>query len=346
MSELCDLFEAEELSDYTCLKTRSGYATELKIVKTYFVEIAGDPKVRAVKRRLVKKFRQWRTTYLLPGHSHKKARMKASDSTIRKSMSFLSVLLDVAIDEEIVEFNPARKARRRSTRGRVGTFDSRRRPEFLTEQQYRDLLIECLRSSENPEGGAACREPAELAFAYALIVGEAGLRNESEALWLKYVDIDFEQGMIFVADEPGAHRTKNRQGRFVPMTKALRDGLRPIVDRYHGTGSPWLFHYTSSGRAIKPGDRIKSMNKRIMDAASRAAIPERWQMYDLRHRRITLWLKDGMPLLKVMEVAGHSQPQTTRWYTHFLNEHLVGLGASSTLPPEAASQLADLVQDC
>jgi site-specific recombinase XerD len=62
-------------------------------------------------------------------------------------------------------------------------------------------------------------------------------------------------------------------------------------------------------------------------------------MYDLRHRRITLWLADGQDEVTVMQVAGHKSLQTAMWYTHLLKEHLVELSDSTTVTPENVREL-------
>jgi integrase len=355
MSRLCERFREEELPEYTNSTTVAHYRTELGLVEEFFVQRNGDPEVREVSRGLAgREYRKWREKTLRRGHGHKKARSKkASKSTVRGSLTFLHLLFEFAFELDVIDVNPAKASRRRN-RGREGQYDNRRRPEIISSMQYTRLLREALKLADNAAGGGGCHEPADMCYGYIVVVGELGLRNESEALWLEWSDLDFEGGFVRVADledladedetgAPKAHakKTKGRQSRWVPMTPLARTTLLALKARHENNAwkSQWVFHYTNHGRRISPGDRIQSMAKRVKAAAKAAELPARWQMYDLRHRRITLWLADGQDTVKVMQVAGHKSIQTTMWYTHLLKEHLVELGDSTTVTPENLREL-------
>jgi integrase len=356
MSRLCARFRQEELPDYTNSTTIAHYRTELGLVEEFFVQLNGDPEVREVSRSLAsREYLKWRQKTLRRGHGHKKARSrKASKSTVRGSMAFLHLLFEFASEVDVIDVNPARASRRRN-HGREGQYDNRRRPEIISSAQYTRLLREALKLADNPVGGGACHEPADMCYGYIVVVGELGLRNESEALWLEWSDLDFDGGFVRVADledlaapsdetaapKAQAKKTKGRQTRWVPMTSLARTSLLALKALHENNPwkSRWVFHFTNRGRRISPGDRIQSMAKRVKAAAKAAELPARWQMYDLRHRRITLWLADGQDTVKVMQVAGHKSLQTTMWYTHLLKEHLVELGDSTTVTPENLREL-------
>ena len=349
MSELIALFRESEIPLYDAESTKRGYLNELDIGEVYWVDRRGDLKVRDLMPLDVTDFRTWRRTFVKKGNGHKTLRTTTcSKATVNGSVRFLHLLLEWARTElMVIDANPASRPRRSRGRGRVGRYDNRRRPEILSGEQYADLLRECFNVDDNPKGGAACREPTDLVYGYVLLVGEAGLRNESEALWVRFEDIDFdggEHGFIWVHDDPETgHRTKGRDGRWVPMTPILRRALMRLTLKYanNGTNSPWLFHYTQPARRIRPGDRIQSMRKRVNIAAAKAGLPNRWVMYDLRHRRITLWIAEDVEQAKVMAMAGHKTLQTTQWYTHLVKSHLVGLGTHTTVPEEKFGELEE-----
>lgn len=361
MSRLCERFKDEELPEYTNPGTVARYRIELGLVEEFFVKLNGDPEVREVSRNVAgREYKKWRKKTLRRGHGHKTTRSKkASKATVQGSMAFLHLLFEFAFELDVIDVNPAKASRRRN-RGREGQYDNRRRPEIISSAQYTRLLREALKLGENPLGGGACHEPADMCYAYIVVVGELGLRNESEALWLEWTDIDFDRGFVRVADlmdladagdaadggeqdptKRKVKKTKGRRDRWVPLTELARLTLVELKRRHENNPwkSPWVFHYTQRGRRISPGDRIQSMAKRVKAAAKAAGLPPRWQMYDLRHRRITLWLADGQDEVKVMQVAGHKSLQTTLWYTHLLMEHLRELGDSTTV---AADDLREL----
>jgi len=68
-----------------------------------------------------------------------------------------------------------------------GTYDKRQYP-ILSDKQYERLLGAC---EHNP-----------FLQLYALVLGETGMRCESEALWLQWEDIDREGGFIKIVSGP------------------------------------------------------------------------------------------------------------------------------------------------
>ena len=45
-------------------------------------------------------------------------------------------------------------------------------------------------------------------------------------LWLRWEDVDLEEGFLQILSGRGGHRTKSGKSRWVPMTKALRSAMR------------------------------------------------------------------------------------------------------------------------
>lgn len=334
MSDLIRVWRQNELTQYDSTKTRQGYETELKLVEEFFVKRIKNPRVREIKRPHCAAYRDWRANRILTTPNARIARKgatKPSARTVQKSMVFLHLLFARAVEDGVIEVNPAAQVRKRRG-GKKNILANRRRPVIISAEQYSRLLKECAIEDKFSLGGT--HEPADMVTTYVLLLGETGLRPESEALWLRWDDLDFSgDGAIWVDSDPTHHKTKTAHGRWVPMTPILRSRLLKHKARYQA-GSRYLFHYTKRGFRREPGDRIQSMRKRIMSAARRAGLPSDWTVYDLRHRRITLWLAAGMPLAKVQEAAGHSSPNTTRVYTHFIREHLSELGQATTVTDE------------
>lgn len=76
-----------------------------------------------------------------------------------------------------------------------------RDPVILSLDQYEALLKEC---TERP-----------ILWLYVLTLGEAGLRNKSEALRLRWEDVDLEGRFLWIASGRDRHRTKSGKGRWV-----------------------------------------------------------------------------------------------------------------------------------
>jgi integrase len=166
-----------------------------------------------------------------------------------------------------------------------------------------------------------------------LILGETGARDESEALWLRWEDVDFEKGFLTIVSGRDGHRTKSGKSRLVPMTDRLKTALRDHFATYRlSSGSPWLIHHLRTRRKHLRGARIFSLRGAVGNAVTRAnealrkdkrdQIPERWVMHDLRHRRVTTWLDEGQNPVHVQHWMGHSSFSTTQGYFRYLPQHL------------------------
>jgi integrase len=63
----------------------------------------------------------------------------------------------------------------------------------------------------------------------------------------------------------------------------------------------------------------------VQTAACQAKLPPGFRLYDLRHRRITLWRLEGKPDAIVAAAVGHASLAMTRHYTHVQRAHLQAL---------------------
>lgn len=106
------------------------------------------------------------------------------------------------------------------------------------------------------------------------------------------------------------------------------------------SGSPWVFHHTTTRRHYREGERIGSLRASLRSAAHRAKITDAFHAHDLRHRRVTTWLAEGKNPVHVKEAMGHSDLRTTMTYTHLAREHLRSLVELQSPSPAAATPAA------
>jgi integrase len=139
---------------------------------------------------------------------------------------------------------------------------------------------------------------------------------------------------------PGALRLRaSRRLRRLPSeerNQVAREALEIYREAAHllrdfpGERSPWVFHHTAPNADGKPGERIRRMSHGVMGAARRAGIPAGragFVPHDLRHRRASLWVAEGLPLPQVQEWLGHAAISTTMIYVHMaadMRERLFG----------------------
>ncbi len=389
VSQLLDQFEDKELP-HRAPGTIRSYRMRLDEIRTYFVDVLGDPDVRNVRRLHVRGYSDWRRAR---SRTPKRSETIA-ESTLRSEGAIISAVFSYAVEElELIEANPAQSRRRRGKVAPVLT----REPYLLTPGELESLLREL--------------EGDPMAWTYALTLAETGLRDNSEGLRLRWPDLHFDKGDIRVASLGDGHRTKSGRSRTVPMSARLAQALRehaarfrlavypdpdpfaspslaaelgrlasadrkavaallkpvyndgmnakvlqdrardrlpgvPVEERRQlwqlayltyrnalgesgalpGRRSEWVFHHRTPARRAVPGDPItKSLSSAVMSAAKRAGIPTGQRggfvPHDLRHRAISLWVLEGLPLSLVMERAGHAKITTTQIYTHVSQDY-------------------------
>jgi integrase len=319
MSELLRRYRDDELPTKGTSTARTYEAT-LKPVEYYFVELHGNPMLDQIHSAHVKAYLSWRRTHGPDGTVIKKPLGARSQDKDRAVLHQLFAFADLL---ELREGNPVRRVPK--IKGDA------KEPVLLSVEQYEALL-------------KACEDP--IVQLYVLVLGETGARDESEALWLRFEDVNFETGFLTIVSGRGGHRTKSGKSRLVPMTARLVAALKGHFATYRLSGaSEWIFFHERTRRRYLRGTRVHSFRGAVANAVERAnealqrmkpkrdPIPEAWVMHDLRHRRVTTWLGDGKSPVHVQHAMGHSDIKTTMHYYQFLAEHLRALVEEPTAVP-------------
>lgn len=325
-SELLRRYREEELPD-KARGTQRTYEATLKPAEHYFVTPRGDPMLDQIHSAHIKAYLSWRRSHAPDGAPITEplsARSRAKDrAVLHQAFAFADLL-------ELREGNPVRRVPK--IKG------DENQPVILTNEQYEALL-------------KACEDP--MVQLYVLVLGETGARDESEALWLRWEDVDFERGFLTIISGRDGHRTKSGRTRFVPMTARLKAALKEHFATYRLSGSSeWVFFHLRTRRHHLRGTRVHSLRAAVRNAVARAnlalqrdkrdPIPEAWVMHDLRHRRVTTWLGEGKSPVHVQQAMGHSALSTTMGYYKFLPEHLRALvEEQGTFTPPAAQTASD-----
>ncbi len=301
LSQVLSGFKEDQLPLKKTEGTRSAYLASLLAFEKYFIDVLDDPWVDGIRPKEVNRFLCWRKTHRLKGNGD------VSNRTLQRDRTVLHTVFEYARMEEYVNGNPVTKATALEAEGRE--------PVILSDDQL-DALLLC------------CVDP--ILHLYVLVLAETGLRCDSEALWLRWENIDLSDGFIFVdtARRGGRrNRTKSGKTRHVPITDRLREALGDHMASfrlrvYGGQRSPWVFHHVQNRRRAVAGQRIGCLRNGFDRAVVRAGLPSELNQHDLRHRRVTTWLEEGKPIHLVKEAMGHSDIKTTLGYYRFLKSHL------------------------
>ena len=306
VSELLDRYE-EVLLPERAPRTQETYGHSLQAARTYFVEQGGDPGTHEVRPGHVQDFLYWRRTRSPDGTTRK---TPLTPRSLAKDRAVLHAVFAFAEMLEVVQGNPVRNVP--PPKG-----DSRE-PLILSAEQYEALLAAC---DGNP-----------MLYLYVLVLGETGVRCESEALWLRWQDVDLDRGFLTVESVRKGRRTKSGKARVVPMTARLREAVQMHraayrLRTYHGKRTPWIFHHETDRRHSRAEDQIGRLYRAFANAANRACLPEDLNQHDLRHRRVTTWIAEGKSPALIQKAMGHSALATTMRYTHLVSEDLLALVA-------------------
>jgi integrase/recombinase XerD len=300
-SGLLSRYEAEELPELAP-GAQAAYQDSLKPFRAYFVEKLEDPLIENIAAAHVKQYMSWRRTHGPDG----KRKKPLSGRTVAKDRAVLHRIFAYADELELREGNPVSRVKPPKS--------DPRDPVILSADEYERLLAACGHS--------------DMLYLYTLFLGETGARNESEALWVRWEDLDLGAGFVWIDSGRKGRRTKSGKGRWVPLTPRLSDALSEHRARYRlitygGQRSRWVFHHTRRRRNSTPGERIGSLRRAFHNAGERAQLPEGFRGHDLRHRRVTTWLAAGKDVTKIKEIVGHSDIRTTMAYTHLVREDLL-----------------------
>ncbi len=303
-SELMRRYRDEVLPDLAPHSQRS-YGTSLAAFETYFVREGHDLRAHEVSKGHITGFKSWRRRHAPDGTQLTK---RLSARTVAKDLIILGIVFAFGEEYDVVEDNPVRKVK--APKG------DKREALILSDEQYECLIRAC---GNRP-----------MLHLYVLTLGEAGLRCDSECLWLRWQDVDLESGFLVIETVRKGRRTKSGKSRRIPMMPRLRVAMREHMARYrlikyHGERSEWVFHHELDRRHAKAGTRLGGLRRAFYSAVQRAGLPSDLRQHDLRHRRCTTLIQAGHPLALVSKMMGHSTVRVTEEYLHLVDRDLYSL---------------------
>jgi integrase len=157
-----------------------------------------------------------------------------------------------------------------------------------------------------------------------------GLR-QSEALGLRWADVDLEQstlsvrrglhrvgGQGLIYEEPKAERSRRTLALPAQLVESLRAHRAAQLEERVAAGSLWEYHdlvfAQANGRPIERKSDWQAWKAILREAGVREV-----RLHDGRHTAATLLLSEGVHPRVVMEVLGHAQMRTTTdTYSHVM----------------------------
>lgn len=226
-------------------------------------------------------------------------------NSVQLFRKYTSAILEQAVDDEIISFNPAYKASKYIKKNPT------KKVEVFSPEEF-ERFLQAVKEYE----------PKHYPMLSCAIL--TGLR-QSELIVLKPEDIDFDRQTIDVVRKIDRQKNislpKHNKTRPVEMTSGLADILKEYLTERKkealkkGWGKPpeWLF-YNKNGDIININNFIKRKFYKILEKAGLKKIT----FHGLRHTFATIRLQSGYSMDDVSIILGHADTKTTRkFYYHW-----------------------------
>ncbi|MDD4466084.1 MAG: tyrosine-type recombinase/integrase [Dehalococcoidales bacterium] len=192
-------------------------------------------------------------------------------------------------------------------------------PEVLSQQEVRDII-----ANVKDIRYRAC----------LILIYTCGLRI-SEALKVKFADINAKQGLLKILDGKGG------KNRVVPIPQNTIRILREmwqthrhgelLFPGYRHAQKPTLRYYGTTDKTFSSATVLKY----FQDSAEELGFRRPLNLHTLRHSYATHLLEEGVPVRVVQEYLGHEDVATTMVYLHL----------TSKLCRESAKTIEELMGD-
>jgi site-specific recombinase XerD len=172
------------------------------------------------------------------------------------------------------------------------------RPAFLSKDQIMKI-IDCCKRSDIKE--------------MFLFLFYTGCRT-GEMVSLKSKNADLLNSLIVIGDENFS--TKTRKQREIPICSELKKILNSVLAKSVNP-EEYLFHKTNGFPYS-----VDYLSKSFKKCCRLAGIDERIHLHSIRHSSASYLVQNGIPLMMVKSILGHSSISTTEIYSHVTLESL------------------------
>ena len=226
------------------------------------------------------------TTQVVEEYQTKRLSQGYAPATVNRELAILKHMIHKAVQWDLIDDDVLKRVRKVKQ-----LKENNRRLRYLTREEADRLIAACYKAPK-------CSHLAPI----IITALHTGMRR-GEILKLKWEDIDFKNGFIFVKD------SKNYEGRAIPLSKTLQQVLQGLPRHISG--------YVFCDKNGKPYNEIKkSFNRALKYAGIRD-----FHFHDLRHTFASWLVMEGVDLATVKELLGHKSINMTMRYAHLAPSH-------------------------
>lgn len=254
--QICDLFEEYAKNNRLNYDKDKGMVKKLK-------NFYGNKLLRDFTPQLVEKYRT------------KRVKENKKPATINKEIGILRRMFSLALDNNLVKFNPAVK-------------------KHIRPLNVENTLIRTLSIKEEKALIKACVDDLEYLKLVILFALHLGLRK-SEILNLKWENIDLKKGQIAILIQ------KNRKKAFIPLSTTLKEELNKLQQN---ATTPYVIINPLTN---KPYKNIRNNYNNVLEKANIT----NFTFHALRHTACTRLFELGVGIDVIKDVMRHSNISIT-----------------------------------
>ncbi|MBT3226837.1 MAG: site-specific integrase [Deltaproteobacteria bacterium] len=274
-----DLHEVKGLSSVQTIKAR---------LKNILRILGADTTVNQLNKKLIT---QYRNTRKAEPSTRRKDQLVAV-ATVNKEITALKVMLNKALEDELIESNPIAKSKMEK--------EDNVRERVLTDEEFERLLN---------------TSPEHLKPVFITAFFQPMRRREITGLTWDEVDLKSRPGFIRLANK----RTKGgKSGRAIALHPRVRETLSRLPSRFKD-GCVFLYEYMPGKH--RPFDDFKH----AFDTAKTKAKIEDFVFHDFRHCAITNLRKAGNDYSTIMKASGHKTMSMFFRYNMVDEEDIAGM---------------------
>jgi len=217
---------------------------------------------------------------------------KTTEATINREIALLKTMFNKAVEWGRIDKNPLTRVKK------------------FKENHQKDIRVLSHKEAIRLIDSASSHLKPVL-----IIALNTGLRR-GEVLSLKWENIDFRKGRIFIED------SKSGKSRTVPMNRLVYNTLKSLPKDAEFV----FFNEKTKGH-------LQDVKRSFKSACLKAGI-KGLRFHDLRHTAASKMIQTGIDLVTVSKILGHSSIQTTMIYVH----------STDKLMRAAVEKLADIYE--
>jgi len=273
-------------------KRESSWLNDKAYAENHIIPVLGKKKLKDLTPKLLAAYQQDVATGKSARRTGKKKSrgISGGPSAATHALRSLSTALTWAVEQEIIDSNPAFRVRKRQEPARQ---------RFMSVEEAQRMfkaMDELLAEGDIIQDHADCLE----------LIFLTGARK-SEICQLKWMEVDFDRKMLILP--PARHKTG---GANAPKSIPLADRGIEILASRKGNDSEFVFPAPRSAAG-----HVVNVNYTWSKIRKRAKL-DGFRIHDFRHAYASFAINAGMPLKMIGENLGHKRSSTTERYAHLL----------------------------